>query len=141
MASKKNTFLLFLGIIAVILGIVCFCLDSGSYEPNQYYGGDAYTGIQQAAAQSANNVMQLAKICKFGFGSILIVSGGALFAASMSSQTDEYLKNIKEKLSSGKKEDDPSQEAATAVSGGTCPFCGKAIENATGFCPYCGGKL
>jgi len=32
---------------------------SGSYERDYYYGGDAYTGIQQAAAQAANNVLAM----------------------------------------------------------------------------------
>ena len=31
----------------------------GSYERDYYYGGDAYTGMQQAAAQAANNVLAL----------------------------------------------------------------------------------
>lgn len=34
-------------------------LYTGSYEWDKYYGGDAYTGIQQAAAQAANNVLAL----------------------------------------------------------------------------------
>lgn len=32
---------------------------SGSSERDKYYGGDAYTGIQQAAAQAANNILAL----------------------------------------------------------------------------------
>lgn len=32
---------------------------SASYEWDKYYGGDAYSGIQQAAAQTANNVLAL----------------------------------------------------------------------------------
>ena len=34
-------------------------LYTGSYEWDKYYGGDAYSGIQQAAAQTANNVLAL----------------------------------------------------------------------------------
>lgn len=34
-------------------------LYTGSYEWDKYYGGDAYSGIQQAAAQAANNVLAL----------------------------------------------------------------------------------
>ena len=32
---------------------------TASYERDYYYGGDAYTGIQQAAAQAANNILAL----------------------------------------------------------------------------------
>lgn len=32
---------------------------SGSSERDKYYGGDAYTGIQQAAAQAVNNILAL----------------------------------------------------------------------------------
>ena len=66
------------GIVAVILGIVCFCSDSGNNEYNEYYGGDAYTGIQNAAAQTARNVKDLGNIVKVGFGSVLLVAGFAL---------------------------------------------------------------
>ena len=31
----------------------------GDYESNKYYGGDAYTGMQQASAQTANNVLAM----------------------------------------------------------------------------------
>lgn len=31
----------------------------GDYEGNKYYGGDAYTGMQQASAQAANNVLAM----------------------------------------------------------------------------------
>ena len=39
------------------------------------YGGDAYTGIQNAAATTSKNVRDLAGIVQFGFGSILLVMG------------------------------------------------------------------
>ena len=32
---------------------------TGQKEGNKYYGGDAYTGIQQAAAQAANNILAM----------------------------------------------------------------------------------
>ena len=32
-------------------------ITSPSWEENEYYGGDAYTGMQQAAAQAANNMI------------------------------------------------------------------------------------
>lgn len=75
--SKKLDFLgVFVGLIIVVFSIVVFNFDAYiSYEKpesikkvdgadsapekeeNGYYGGDAYTGIQQAAAQAANNII------------------------------------------------------------------------------------
>ena len=39
------------------------------------YGGDAFTGIQNAGAQTSENVKNLAKIVQFGFGSVLLIAG------------------------------------------------------------------
>lgn len=67
------------GIVSAILGFVVFGLGTGSWENSTSYGGDAYTGIQNAAAQTANNVQDLAEIVKFGMAPLLIVVGVAIF--------------------------------------------------------------
>lgn len=69
---------LFSGLASIVLGIVSFCLDTGSYLHYESYGGDAYTGIQHASAGAGNNVRALADIVKFGFGSLLLVVGVAI---------------------------------------------------------------
>ena len=69
-----------IGIIAIILGFVCFSKDTGSYIENLAYGGDAYTGIQNAAAGTGRNVHYLAEIVAFGFGSVDLIAGLALCA-------------------------------------------------------------
>lgn len=66
------------GILSVIFGIITFTKDTGSYAARESYGGDAYTGIQQASATGANNVQDLAEIVKFGLGALLIVLGIAI---------------------------------------------------------------
>ena len=45
-----------LGVLTIILAIVVFTQNVGYYESSHSYGGDAYTGIQNASAQAANNV-------------------------------------------------------------------------------------
>lgn len=52
-----------------------FGKSSGLYEPSNTYGGDAYTGIQNAAAQTANNLTNVAEIAKDGIGYLLIAIG------------------------------------------------------------------
>ena len=83
-------------------------MDEGYYESSYTYGGDAYTGIQNAAAQTANNTRYLAKITRFGFGSVLLVGGISLMAAGLSA----FEKN-EEKANSGgiKWEEIPPTEA------------------------------
>lgn len=76
MAHKNRAIILIMiGIIAVGLSISCFSRESLRYEHTTRYGGDAYTGIQNAAAKTSENVKELAEIVQFGFGSILLVMG------------------------------------------------------------------
>lgn len=71
---KKLSFIV-IGIVAIVCAIICISSDTGSYEAAEFYGGDAYTGIQQAAAQTANNVRTLTELVSFGFAAILGVTG------------------------------------------------------------------
>ena len=63
------------GILSIIFGIIVLVKDVGDYEFSSSYGGDAYTGIQNAAAQTANNVQALSEIAKNGFGFLLVAIG------------------------------------------------------------------
>ena len=67
--------LVVVGVLSIILGFCAFGADTGYHENNNTYGGDAYTGIQNAAAQTANNLVDLADLTAFGFGSILLIGG------------------------------------------------------------------
>lgn len=75
--KKKNDrgFFAVIGIVAIVLAVVCLLMSSGSHESYKTYGGDAYTGMQQAAAQTANNIQDLIAVVKFGFSSVLLVTG------------------------------------------------------------------
>ena len=77
--------LLFVGLISVILGIVCFSMENGSKEFYYSYGGDAYTGMQQAAAQGANNGYYGNNILCLGFGSVLTVAGMVIMLLAINS--------------------------------------------------------
>lgn len=81
-----NFVLIAIGIMAIICAMLCFILNSkfdyGYYIDWQKYGGDAYTGIQNAAAATANqvdrlnkNVETLANCIKSGLGFVLLISG------------------------------------------------------------------
>ena len=87
--NMKSICLMAIGALAILLSIVCFAKDDGVREGNEYYGGDAYTGIQHAAAHTANNVQKLADIERFGFGSILLIAGCTLLVMGMPEKKEE----------------------------------------------------
>lgn len=78
MKKKIGVFFIVVGILSAILGLSAFGMDTGNYAGNQAYGGDAYTGIQNAAAQTARNIQTLTEAVVFGFGAVLLVGGLAL---------------------------------------------------------------
>lgn len=71
----RSGILILVGIIALFLSFKCYTIDDLGYESSSMYGGDAYTGIQNAAAKTSQNVKELASIVQFGFGSVLLVMG------------------------------------------------------------------
>ena len=83
MKKVCSILLIAIGIVSIVLSIVVFAKDTGNWERENLYGGDAYTGIQNAAAQTANNVQELSKIAKLGFGSILLIGGAALVVCGL----------------------------------------------------------
>ncbi len=96
-SSEKIKWILFLviGCISIVLCIMCFVADTGVFERESAYGGDAYTGIQNAAAITANNVKCVAEIVSTGFGSILLVFGLYLIAVSILNLVDPFLAQAK----------------------------------------------
>lgn len=81
------------GILSILFGLITLSQDTGSWESSTSYGGDAYTGIQNAAAQTANNVQDLAEIVAMGFGFLLIALG--LFAIFYFVTKMKNLSNLK----------------------------------------------
>lgn len=84
-ANKKNIFEIIFYVIGMISGVISIigasavnARGTGAYEAATSYGGDAYTGIQNAAAQTANNVQSLARLVQTGMSRLLIVLGIAL---------------------------------------------------------------
>lgn len=71
----RTVILIIIGVVSIGLSIKCFSFKELYYEPKSMYGGDAFTGIQNAGAQTSENVKDLANIVKFGFGSVLLVAG------------------------------------------------------------------
>lgn len=79
----RSIVLILVGIIAIGLSIKCYTIDDLDWEPRSTYGGDAYTGIQNAAAMTSRNVKELASIVQYGFGSVLLVMGFTLVGVGL----------------------------------------------------------
>ena len=63
--------------------------STGSWEASNSYGGDAYTGIQNAAAQTANNVKYVGEMIRFALGAQMLVLGLAMVLGSLCIRTEE----------------------------------------------------
>ena len=86
----KNRIKLLAGIALIALGVLSFIFIDyayyfSSYEDNNTYGGDAYTGIQNAAAQTANNVNNVGNLLEDMYfverlytGIVFVVAGSLL---------------------------------------------------------------
>lgn len=68
---KKKVAFSIIGVVGIILSIICLLQDVGKEAEMQYFGGDAYTGMQHASAYAANNVLALTKLIKVGISSLL----------------------------------------------------------------------
>lgn len=72
----KGILLIVIAIISIIFSIKSFeRSDYGTWVSQKEYGGDAYTGIQNAAASTAANVNVVNRSVSFGFGAILLIVG------------------------------------------------------------------
>lgn len=83
----RSIVLIIVGVIAICLSIKCYSIKDLNYEHKSTYGGDAYTGIQNAAAATSNNVKELASVVQFGFGSVLLVMGLTLVGVGLTTPT------------------------------------------------------
>lgn len=85
----------FVCIVGIVVGLAlavfgCVCVFDnyisygwGEYEDEEIYGGDAYTGIQNAAATTANNVSSLIDLNSDGFREIFKLIGVLVFATGI----------------------------------------------------------
>lgn len=114
---RRVVFIL-IGIGAIVCAFFCATADIGSFEMSQVYGGDAYTGIQQAAAQTANNVKDLTELVSFFSASLLGVIGLICIAYGIFS--NDYKKQL---------------EAINANLAGACARGGSPVRTAAAYTP------
>ncbi len=130
-----------IGIICIIFSFAAFsgdaAISSGTYTNHSVYGGDAYTGIQNAAADTANNVVKLGsgiealydKISQVG-GFILLIAG-ALIILNYSKQLAEINEAEEEYIYIPDTQNNPK----------CCDVCGHTVSDGADFCANCGNKV
>lgn len=93
-----------ISIIGIIIGIVTIFIGITTFEftwhyngtvSKQEYGGDAYTGIQNACAQTATNVYNTFKLVQT-FSQIFLIVLGALIVLHYIEKLFENIKILKE---------------------------------------------
>lgn len=94
--TMKKVLLIIAGVVSIGLSIYCFNMNEGYYVIREVYGGAAYTGMQNAAAETGINVKCLAEIVRFGFGSVLMIGGLALIAFGIPEKEKVAKKQIEE---------------------------------------------
>lgn len=116
--AKKIIFIL-IGIIAIVFSILMINADCGGHESFYTYGGDAYTGIQNAGAQTANNVQDLAVINSAGFSFLFALIGlfSIAYGIFLKEKPDytNILNQINNKLSLLEKSEEPAAPAVEYV--------------------------
>ena len=104
-----------LGITAISFGNECYY--SGTYVEKIEYGGEAYTGIQNAAASTANNTANIGRVIeKFSYYSlhligIGLISFGVLF---LTLHIIEFIKDKSPKVSIPQKIEEPKINHSTS---------------------------
>ena len=139
MKRYASILMIVIGICSVILSFVCFGKETGDTERNISYGGDAYTGIQNAAAQTANNVKYTNEILKFGFGSVLLTAGIVIVSCGIYCLSDTHEGN-EQKLTPFPLTPFPeSQESELQKNADSWKcYCGETVPKNQEECPACG---
>lgn len=89
MKTIRGVLLCIVGVISIGLSIASYSIETSYFETYEIYGGDAFTGIQHAAATTSRNVADLKDCVKFGFGSLLLITGLSLLAFGATSFSSE----------------------------------------------------
>lgn len=130
-----------LGLLAIVLGIMVFSQSVGYYEGNSTYGGDAYTGIQNAAAQTANNIKYVGEMIRFALGSLLLVLGLAMLLGSLCIRTSKKAAASLPQTAPAQAPAYPTPQVVVPCyqsAGWNCPQCGTPNEPDSRFCQGCG---
>lgn len=87
--TLRTILLCFIGASSIALGIYCFSFNTGEFIMDNIYGGDAFTGMQNASATAARNLLSMSRIIQFGLSSLLIVGGALIVVLGIPKKNDK----------------------------------------------------
>jgi hypothetical protein len=122
-----------LGVLAIVFSLVVFSGSVGYYESSQTYGGDAYTGIQNAAAQSANNIMYVGETVQMALGFFLLIQGLVMLLGAICIKTKKVV--AEPVMPQQPIYQQPIYQQPVSW---VCPQCGATNSNQFAFCQCCG---
>lgn len=73
--KRLKIVLIIAGIISIFFALKMMTCDLGDYVSQIAYGGDAYTGIQNASATAACNLVALTSAVCYGFSGLFLMAG------------------------------------------------------------------
>ena len=121
-------------ITLIVLGCIIFIFGSFGTEYIEY-GGDAYTGIQNAAADTANNVSTACGILVASLGVVLLnYSNIKAFEYKESHQDRQVHSNC---INAKQKQETSEQNCEISY----CSNCGNKLTEDSLFCSNCGTKV
>ncbi|KWW27455.1 MAG: hypothetical protein AUK64_2177 [bacterium P201] len=83
MRYVRSVLLAIIGVWSIFTGIQFYNIDPGEPITYKEYGGDAYTGIQNAEAKTGDLIVTQSNIIAQGFGSIMIFGGLVMIACAI----------------------------------------------------------
>lgn len=122
----------FAGIYAMFYSLAFQSSPSVNYISDEIYGGDAYTGIQNAAADTGNNIMGLAYYLDDVLSAAILIAGLFMtmyFAVKIFEGIGELDKA---------RHDDTSKDSPSKTN---CPTCHAPVNPGSSFCTSCGASL
>ncbi|MBR5279721.1 MAG: hypothetical protein IKU26_01960 [Clostridia bacterium] len=132
--------LLAIAVVCLVFSILCFNMEfkgSGSYESYESYGGDAYTGIQNASAQTANNVRALSyDIAEIGNALTTCVGYGFVVVTLTFVAVGLYYL-----LGGSTTKKEVVVASAMEMPNNTCQQCGEVTPEGVAFCTKCGTAM
>ena len=149
--------LLAVAVLSLLFALVCFAMEpdniSGSIESKYFYGGDAYTGIQNAAAQAATNakyinynlvalINMIATIAGFAFVLISVLCGGLGVLNLISAKEVNTPKN-QPKVANHipNTTNNPTEQRNASAGEKKCWACGTVQPETNRFCSNCSEQI
>ena len=108
MLKKLDLVGIIIGVIIMVCAVFVFSFDAGindpemdgirtanvsppEYESDKSYGGDAYTGMQQASAQAANNLIPVFEAIEQNNNAIIKLNSNNIAAAEIEAENAEAI--------------------------------------------------